>query len=565
MLESLPREITDVYKGILERSSAHLVSPTFSWIFHANERLRMEALQEALNVDPDGNDLDPTVAPPPRILAACPSLVEESSGYVGFTHRTVYQFLKDTKPKELLSASHLAKALLIYLSYEIFKTSCQNEAELEERMKHNTLCGYAARWWPEYVRGEGEENNEVQALIASIFECPEHTRSVLQMAYSTVNVPPGNCLLAHFATFHGLEFTCAQLFLPERFGHVEAILNHEFSAEMLGNVSSRDGYGETPLHIAARQGHVQIVKILLEANADINAKSRYSGDMTPIHLAISNGHTEVVEMLLNGVADLNDQGRYSQVSPLLLATFLGRHEFINTLVNVSADIRATIDGVGETTIMRALSSTKALHMIKSLVRAGIDVNATDCDGRTALHYALSHLELSFPHCKQILELLFEAGANVNVQCQITGNTPLHDAASIVLELRQYLFELRERERQFSEEFTDDIPALELALETTHLPDPTDLTIHGIFEIVDLLLERGADYDARNLSGDTPLQCAIKWRNPAKTVALLRAMLSDGHDREILQNSDIVLESISDQAFLMEMIEVVLHTGENLWG
>jgi ankyrin repeat protein len=537
-----------------------------SWIFHAKESLHMEELKEALNVELEETDLDRQFIPSHVILEKCRSLVEfeESSGTVEFTHRTVYQFLKDTKPKELWSASDLAKRLLTYLSFDVFKKPCCSEAELQDRMKVNALCGYAARWWPEYVRGEGEENGEIQTLIVSLFRCPEHTRAILQMAASTYK-SSGGCSLAHFATFYRFERICGHLFLPETFGHIQAILNHKLPTDTFGSVSSLDAYGESPLHIAARHGYPEIVKILLDANADINAKSGHSGDMTPIHLAIINGHTEVVEMLIKAGADLNDRGRYAQVSPLLLAAFLGRHEFINTLLNSSADIRGTISGVGETAIMRALTSAEAIRMIKSLVAAGINVNAADRDGRTALHYALSHVELSFDQCKLILELLFEAGADVNVRCQVTGNTPLHDAACIDLELRQYVFNLRENERRFSEESTHDIPPSERALEKTLLPDPKDLKNVEIIEIVELLLERGADFDARNLSGDTPLQCAIKSRKPAQTFALLRALLPDHDDEGVLQISDIILDSIGDQAFLMAMSEeVLLHTGNKLW-
>lgn len=49
----------------------------------------------------------------------------------------------------------------------------------------------------------------------------------------------------------------------------------------LGHVHSRDGYDETPLHVAARNGYEEIVNLLIDAKADLQAKSVYSADLTP--------------------------------------------------------------------------------------------------------------------------------------------------------------------------------------------------------------------------------------------------------------------------------------------
>ena len=49
--------------------------------------------------------------------------------------------------------------------------------------------------------------------------------------------------------------------------------------------------GWTPLHEACNRGHFKIVKVLLEAGADVHAKGLE--DDTPLHDAASNGHMKV--------------------------------------------------------------------------------------------------------------------------------------------------------------------------------------------------------------------------------------------------------------------------------
>ncbi len=54
--------------------------------------------------------------------------------------------------------------------------------------------------------------------------------------------------------------------------------------------------GRTPLHLAALQGHMQLVKLLEAARADINAKDEHG--MTPLHKAAVQGHTDTAAELL---------------------------------------------------------------------------------------------------------------------------------------------------------------------------------------------------------------------------------------------------------------------------
>jgi ankyrin repeat protein len=62
------------------------------------------------------------------------------------------------------------------------------------------------------------------------------------------------------------------------------------------NSYSHDGW--TPLHLAVFFGHIDLVRFLLEAGADIDALSKNGQDITPLHSALANPHHARVGLLL---------------------------------------------------------------------------------------------------------------------------------------------------------------------------------------------------------------------------------------------------------------------------
>ena len=76
-------------------------------------------------------------------------------------------------------------------------------------------------------------------------------------------------------------------------------------------IGAKDEAGETPLHLAARAGHKEIVEFLLTRKADVNVRDN-DGD-TPLHLAARMGEKDVAELLLARKADVNsrDDGGYT--------------------------------------------------------------------------------------------------------------------------------------------------------------------------------------------------------------------------------------------------------------
>lgn len=51
----------------------------------------------------------------------------------------------------------------------------------------------------------------------------------------------------------------------------------------------------TPLHWAVERGHLPVIEVLLEHNADVNALSKF--DKTPITVALDNGRLDLAQLL----------------------------------------------------------------------------------------------------------------------------------------------------------------------------------------------------------------------------------------------------------------------------
>ena len=148
-------------------------------------------------------------------------------------------------------------------------------------------------------------------------------------------------------------------------------------------------------------GHIQIVRALTEAQADVNyATSAYVGKpifegYTALLFASNDGHAEVVKVLVSAGANVNHSSK-DGFSALIWACQEGRIRIVQALIEAQADLNYAIpanilmpDCKGLTALVYA-SIKGYTNVVKALLDANADVFHTDSNGATALDFAIEH-------------------------------------------------------------------------------------------------------------------------------------------------------------------------------
>jgi hypothetical protein len=166
------------------------------------------------------------------------------------------------------------------------------------------------------------------------------------------------------------------------------------------------------ISLAAKGGHLDVVRFLVENDADINAKNRYHS--TPLYLAVIRKHDEVAKYLIRQGANTNLRG-YGLRTPLHVALEKKQHELAMLLIENGAEIDARTYW-GWSNLHYALYYHDT-EIAKTLIRAGADVNAATASKWTPLHYC------AFYGYTDVAAMLLERGADHQGKV-IDGRTPL---------------------------------------------------------------------------------------------------------------------------------------------
>ena len=222
---------------------------------------------------------------------------------------------------------------------------------------------------------------------------------------------------------------------------------------------------DATLHRAAASAHVECVRVLIQAGADVNSANK-DGLPPLMKVVLTHGdNVECVNTLVQAGADVNAND-VDGFTPLMFAARNGHENCVNTLLEAGAAVNKINRG-GRTALMSAVTKysedkdvVKALkedsedvrnsickaaqygcvNSVALLLKAGADVNAKDAEGYTALMIAVSNADVNFTDLKRYqgpfistlkkryfplmfatlyerrkcVELFISAGADVNV-------------------------------------------------------------------------------------------------------------------------------------------------------
>eukprot|EP01129_Flabellula_baltica_P009433 TRINITY_DN3852_c0_g1_i2.p1 TRINITY_DN3852_c0_g1~~TRINITY_DN3852_c0_g1_i2.p1 ORF type:complete len:765 (-),score=119.64 TRINITY_DN3852_c0_g1_i2:53-2347(-) len=141
----------------------------------------------------------------------------------------------------------------------------------------------------------------------------------------------------------------------------------------------------TALSFASINGHLNCVKLILEHEKISNISTmnipNLTGD-TPLHLAAANDNIDVIKMFIHYGVDINKQRR-NESNCLHIAVEKNSDDLLRFLLENGCNVNAK-DGFGTTPLHRACSN-KNLFQVKLLLEYGADTSVTDNDGLTVLH------------------------------------------------------------------------------------------------------------------------------------------------------------------------------------
>ncbi|TYZ61590.1 hypothetical protein PybrP1_003466 [[Pythium] brassicae (nom. inval.)] len=304
---------------------------------------------------------------------------------------------------------------------------------------------------------------------------------------------------------------------------VQTLLSKEHA-----NIDERDASGATALLVAAREGRLPVVQLLLASGADAAAATNNAS--TPLMLAALHGRAEVVALLLAQspeVVGAINAVNGSSYSALHCAASEGHVEVARLLLDYGADLEVTVDGWRP---LHVACSKEHVAVVALLLSRGASVDAVMQDGITALHFVALQCSV------ELARVLLDAGAGLQTGAGETRMTPLHLAA-VRGDLAMCQF-LVSRGAQAQAETIAKITPFYTAAERGHLEVAKYLAsadtewkarkspVHvvaanGFTDVLAFLLAEGVDVEAGDEFGLTAL-CVAAVRDQVDIVKMLLA-------------------------------------------
>ncbi|KAH9498964.1 hypothetical protein Btru_004081 [Bulinus truncatus] len=331
---------------------------------------------------------------------------------------------------------------------------------------------------------EGEHMSIIDSLVQTKLNDPRLPLDVNQCvieASSRGNVTVLTKLLAlHPRLSYGDEQNRRAIHYAARNGHLECV-RLLLKAGAITNCS--DDEGKTPLHLACAYGHVEVVRMLVHQGGQVNSCRTETGE-SALHVTATAGYNKIMEILLDNGGEINTMTRKLKggETPLHKAIIADKPEMVEFLCSRGAILNTP--NASDKFPIHVACEKGFIRCIAVLIQHGVSLEVTDSYKQTPLCAAV------FENQTEVAKFLIEQGASVHTMDN-NGFTPLHKASiKGNVEMIDYLMSAGANLNVRSEK------SLQTPLMTA--------VYFGKLEAIKRLIHYGADTTLTDINGQSPL-------------------------------------------------------------
>ena len=329
------------------------------------------------------------------------------------------------------------------------------------------------------------------------------------------------------------------------------------------DVNATNKNNVTALMIACGIGNKEAINVLLNAGADCNI---FDADgLAWLHYAACGDcRKEVIQTIINHGTDINTRDKNNRTA-LMIACQKGKRDAIKVLLNAGADLN-----FADVSVLMKTCDEENVHIINVLLNAGADPKMADDNGDTWIHYAAywncckeylwsidhgadvnaknnANLTPLMIACEKgnidTINVLLNAGADTNIaDCE--GATCIHYAVYA----------------DCSTDVLQEIICHSACVNATNKYNQTALIlgyVNGNHDAINVLLKAGAYPNIADNDGDTCLHVAVT-EDCSKEV--LQALINRGADVNATNKTNATPLMIACKKASMESINVLLNAG-----
>lgn len=412
-LDELPASLDETYERILKeikRPNREHTLRLLKCLVAAIRPLRIAELAEVLAVDFDDAEGVPKLKVDWRwedqeqaLLSSCSSLIaiisDGESQIVQFSHFSVKEFL--TSPRLATSSGDISHYHIdLEPAHTILAEACLGVLlGLDDRVykdirDNSPLAQYAARCWVAHAQFKNV-STQVHMAMECFFDPDRPHFAIWVCLYDTDKFSPESGL-SLFSPF--LKSGATPLYYAALCGF------HDLVKRLIDkyprNVNAHGGYNLRPLMAALAGRHFRTADLLHHNGAEPNVQGRR--ERTPLHSAAHNGKLELIRKLIEYGADIDARDKDGYTPLRFASEGLKNPTVIRLLLDHGADVNTRAGDLS--TPLHMASGWGLVEVARILLEHGAMVEVEDDRGRTPLMVARAEKQVD------MIELLLEHGA-----------------------------------------------------------------------------------------------------------------------------------------------------------